>query len=132
MSSATDDERAFARIERCLASDDPALVQRVDALNRQFSDPVGDDSFTGHGGKGRLTGQDDEKRVTDRALDGAGGRSCTVKVAVALAIVAAVGLLLTAILSAPGGGERQSPQQYGMASPAPAQVHEDRTGSIPP
>ncbi|WP_328769804.1 hypothetical protein [Streptomyces sp. NBC_00286] len=35
------------------------------------------------------------------------------KVAVALAILAAVGLLLKAILSAPGGGEHQSPSRTG-------------------
>lgn len=46
------------------------------------------------------------EEVTGLGLDDGEERSWTVKVAVALAVLAAVGVLLTAILSVPGGGEQ--------------------------
>lgn len=132
MSPAMDEERAFARIERRLASDDPALARRIDVLNRQFDEPAGDGRLTAHGDEGRVAGHVGDEAIAGHGIDGGEKRSWTFKVAVVLAVVAAVGLLLTAILSAPSGGERQSPQPSGVAPPASSQVLEDRSGSGTP
>jgi hypothetical protein len=132
MSSSKDAERAFARIEQRLADDDPALARRIDALNTQFTESARGDRLTDRRDLGPVTGRADEQKVTGQVLNGGEGRSWTVKVAVALAILAAVGLLLTAILSAPGGGEHQSPQPYGLAPPASSHVLEGRPGSAMP
>ncbi|MGW0763158.1 hypothetical protein ACWD1Y_43005 [Streptomyces sp. NPDC002814] len=127
MSSARDEDRVFARIEHWLTSDDPALAQRMDALNQQFGKRVGDGRLTVHGDEDPVSAHVDEERVTGKDPGGK-ERSGTFKLAVVLAVVAAVGLLLTAILSAPSNGERQSPQPHGVAPPASSQVIEDRSG----
>lgn len=102
MSSGMDDERAFAWIAQHLAGDDPALARRIAVLNRQFLHLVGEDLLRDGNNEDRVVRRTEEDEVTDPAADGE--RSWTVKVAVVLAVVAAVGLLLTAILSAPGRG----------------------------
>ncbi|MER0484706.1 hypothetical protein ABR737_41390 [Streptomyces sp. Edi2] len=113
-----DDERAFARIEQRLADDDPELARRIESLNTHFTELAGDDRFPDRRGVDPVAGRTDEEGATDPVLDGGEEHSWTVKVAVALAILAAVGLLLTAILSTPSGGEHQPPQPYGLAQPA--------------
>ncbi|MFI6012564.1 hypothetical protein ACIBAG_27735 [Streptomyces sp. NPDC051243] len=132
MSSPKDDERAFARIEQRLADEDPALARRIDALNTRFTESGRDDRSTDRRDLGPVTGHADEEDVTGQVLEGGEGRSWTVKVTVALAVLAAVGLILTAILSAPGGGERQSPQPYGLAPPAASHALDGRLGSAVP
>jgi len=129
MSSPKDEERAFARIEQRLACDDPALARRLDALNTQFAELAGDDRLTGRRDLDPVIGRTDEEEATGQVLDGGKERSWTVKVTVAVAILAAVGLLLTAILSAPDGGEHQPPQPSGLAPPASSHVLEGRPGA---
>ncbi|MCT4353356.1 DUF3040 domain-containing protein [Streptomyces sp. Je 1-79] len=78
MSQPTDDQRILAEIERGLSHDDPALAARVDALHQQFPD--------------RPAGLG-EVRATRR--------SPRVVAAVVLTVIAVLGLILTAVLSAP-------------------------------
>ncbi|GAB2766167.1 hypothetical protein [Streptomyces bullii] len=126
MASRMDDEHAFARLEQRLASEDPALAQRMQILNGQFTDGAGGGPFRGHGEPDPIatTSHADEEAAVYHVPVGWTERSRTWKVTVALAVLAAIGLLLTAILSAPGG-ERRAPQPYGMV-PAASQHAEDR------
>ncbi|MFE7763870.1 DUF3040 domain-containing protein [Streptomyces sp. NPDC057438] len=108
MSAPKDEERVLARIEQRLASDDPEMARRIEDLNAQFTEPTGDDRPTDRGDLGAVTGRadKDDEEVTGLGLDDGEERSWTVKVALALVVLAAVGVLLTAILSVPGGGEQ--------------------------
>jgi hypothetical protein len=79
MNPSMDDRRILAEIERRLARDDPELASLMDALNHQF--PHDQDDA-------------DERNDGER-------RDWRVKAAVALAILAVVGMILTAIFTKP-------------------------------
>jgi hypothetical protein len=130
MRSPMDDERALARIEQRLASDDPALARRIEALNTQVTELASDGRRPDFRVDGRpVTGHAHENQVTGQVRGGGEERSWTVKVAVVFAVLAAVGLLLTAILSAPGsGGEGRPPQPYGLDTPVSSRVLEGQPG----
>ncbi|WP_037890814.1 hypothetical protein [Streptomyces viridochromogenes] len=104
MSSARDDKRAFAWIEQRLALEDRGLAGRADGLKQQFGDPAGD---------GRRTCErSDEDPVAKIARR-------PVEVAVVLTLVATVGPLLTAVLSASDGGGRRSARPTGSLRRGP-------------
>ncbi|MFG2772203.1 DUF3040 domain-containing protein [Streptomyces sp. NPDC048350] len=80
MSHPADDQRILAEIEQDLSRDDPALVALVDALNQQF--PKQQPTPPG------------EVRASRR-------HRARVVTAVVLAVIAVLGLILIAVLSAP-------------------------------
>jgi anti-sigma-K factor RskA len=129
MSSAMNEEHAFARIERSLAREDPELAQRIEAINSQFTDlgdegaAQADERRTGRcdGRAGDRTADED---LVDQAEDGVDQRSWSAVVAVVLAAVVTLGLLLTAILSSPSGTQEPS-QPNGLAPPAALDVVEE-------
>ncbi|WP_051338659.1 DUF3040 domain-containing protein [Streptomyces flavidovirens] len=89
-----DDRRILAEIERRLARDDPELTSLMDALNCQFP------------------GAQDE--ADERNSDGERG-DWRVKAAVALAILAVVGMILTAIFTRPPSAEDNHVPPNGLA-----------------
>ncbi|MBV7697338.1 hypothetical protein [Streptomyces sp. TRM70350] len=130
MSSAMNENHAFARIERRLAREDPELVRRLSAINSQFPDMV-DERVTATEERlmdhteerltqdGLATDRAAEEHLAEQSEDGGPRRSWTAVIAVVLVAVAVLGLLLTAILSAPGG--KQEPlQPHGLAPPPAA------------
>ncbi|MGC9544143.1 hypothetical protein [Streptomyces sp. UG1] len=130
------EKHAFARIERCLAREDPELAQRINAINSQFTDRA-DERFTAQTDERLLDHTDGpaadraaEEHLADQPEDG-GERSWTTVIAVVLTAVAILGLLLTAILSAPGGNQ-QPPQPHGLAPPAAVDVNGEQTWSDMP
>ncbi|MGP3636976.1 DUF3040 domain-containing protein [Streptomyces sp. 24-1644] len=107
-----DDRRVLAEIERRLARDDPELTSLMDALNHQFTH-----------------NQDD---AGERDGDGE-RRDWRVKAAVALAILAVVGMILTAIFTRPPPAEDNHVPPNGLA-PAVSmytQHHGQRSGQAP-
>ncbi|MFV0132382.1 hypothetical protein ACLGIH_03815 [Streptomyces sp. HMX87] len=126
------EEHAFARIERRLAREDPELAQRIDAINSQFTDMCGegtaqaDERRTGHC-DGRAGDRTAEEGPGDHA-DGGHQRSRSAVTAAVLAAVAILGLLLTAILSSPGGTQEPI-QPNGLAPPAVLDVVEELPSS---
>ncbi|WP_338894907.1 hypothetical protein WBG99_03485 [Streptomyces sp. TG1A-60] len=132
MSSAMNERQAFARIERRLARDDPELAQRINAINSQFTDLAGervtaqvDERLTDHSTDDRATDKAVEEDPADRPEDGGDSRSWTTVIVVVFVAVAVLGMLLTAVLSSPGG--KQEPlQPNGLAPPAISDVLEGR------
>ncbi|MCC9708453.1 hypothetical protein E4N62_26235 [Streptomyces sp. MNU76] len=102
--SSPDEAHAFALIERRLADDDPALARRIDTINQQFPDAADADRSTDDGHRDPSTDEAEQGGAAGRetALRGDTERSWTVKVAVALAAMAGIGLLLAVILSVRG------------------------------
>ncbi|WP_235192871.1 hypothetical protein [Streptomyces viridochromogenes] len=130
MSSAMNERDAFARIERRLAREDPELARRINAINSQFTGLM-DERGTAQAAErltqdGRAADQDAEEHLAEQSEDGGHKRSRSAVIAMVLVAVAVLGLLLTAILSAPGG--RQEPlQPHGLAPPAASEVLEERS-----
>lgn len=130
MSSAMNERHAFARIERGLAREDPELARRINAINSQFTGLM-DERVTAQAEE-RLT-QDDlaadqgaEEHLAEQSESGGHKRSRPGVIVLVLVAVAVLGLLLTAILSAPGG--RQEPSQpHGLAPPAASEALEERS-----
>ncbi|GAA2531768.1 MULTISPECIES: hypothetical protein [Streptomyces] len=122
MSSAMDEEHAFARIERRLAREDPELARRIDAINSQFTGPAGERATDR--ADGRLTDRAAGEERAGRPADDGDERSWTAVIAVVLVTVTVLGLLLTAILSSPGG-EQEPLQPHGPAPPAVSDVREE-------
>jgi hypothetical protein len=83
-----DEERILAKIERCLARDDPGLATRMNTLNEQFPE-------------GRSDGRE--------------GRNWRKIAAVVLAVVALVGLILTAMLAKPPPADKDPGRPNGLA-----------------
>ncbi|MBG0851514.1 hypothetical protein I2W78_06545 [Streptomyces spinoverrucosus] len=129
--SSPDDAHAFALIEQRLAEDDPTLARRLDTLEQQFPDAADADQGTDDGRRGPGTdeAEPDEAASRETALHGDAERSWTVKVAVALAAMAGIGLLLAAILSAHADDESETSQPHGSAPSTSAPVLGDRAGA---
>ncbi|MGW7355582.1 hypothetical protein ACWGI0_02575 [Streptomyces sp. NPDC054802] len=129
MSSAMNEEHAFALIERSLAREDPELAQRIQAINSQFTD-LGDEGTAQaeerQAGRrdGRAGDRTADEDLVDQAEDGVDQRSWSAVAAVVLAAVAILGLLLTAILSSPSGTQEPL-QPNGLAPPAVLDVVEE-------
>ncbi|MEU7005569.1 DUF3040 domain-containing protein [Streptomyces sp. NPDC046332] len=79
MSHPADDQRILAEIEQDLSRDDPALVALVDALNQQFP----------------------KQPTPSGEVRAARQHRARVVAAVVLAVIAVLGLILIAVLSAP-------------------------------
>ncbi|MFI5763106.1 DUF3040 domain-containing protein [Streptomyces sp. NPDC051563] len=88
-----DEERALARMERCLARDDPELATRISMLNEQFP---------------------------QMCVDGRPRRNRRKTAAIVLAMVALLGLVLTVLLTRTPPDENPG-RPVGLAPPAAAQ-----------
>lgn len=97
MNPSMDDRRILAEIERRLARDDPELTSLMDALNHQFP------------------GAQDE---ADEPNSDGERRDWRVKAAVVLAILAVVGMILTAIFSKPPSADDNHVPPNGRLAPA--------------
>ncbi|MBV7697543.1 DUF3040 domain-containing protein [Streptomyces sp. TRM70350] len=96
MNPEMDEERVLAQLERRLAQDDPALAATMDALNEQFPEEPEAEPAQSHEEKEK---QHDWRRTA----------------ATVLAVIAALGLFLTAVLnSSSHQGDRDPPPPKGM------------------
>ncbi|GAA2499875.1 DUF3040 domain-containing protein [Streptomyces gobitricini] len=92
MASEMDEARLLAEIEQHLAREDPGLAARISALDEQFPDDT----------------------APPPAEDG-NARPWSMPFAWVLAVIAVMGLLLTAILNAPPATEEQQRPPTGQA-----------------
>ncbi|MFG3496546.1 DUF3040 domain-containing protein [Streptomyces sp. NPDC047928] len=128
MASGMDEDRRLAQIEKLLTREDPDLAQRMVALGRQFPDTPadrrdprgtpegrgrGDERSEGRGEDG-APGDPGESRVRGRHR--ARGGECAERrdwrriTAIAAAVVALLGIILTVLLSMPpGSGDDRLP-----------------------
>lgn len=105
MNPSMDDRRILAEIERRLARDDPDLTSLMDALNHQF--PGAQDDADERNGDGER-------------------RDWRVKAAAALAILAVVGMILTAIFNKPPSAEDNHVPPNGL--PPAVSIHTQHRG----
>ncbi|MGW4163432.1 DUF3040 domain-containing protein [Streptomyces sp. NPDC004788] len=118
MGHSTDDRRALAEIERRLVRDDPGLDRRMTTLNEQFPQDLGPPGSHALD-SGPAPGHD-----TDSGPDPGPGRPRAGRrkvVLIVLAVIALLGLLLTAFLGAastPSDGTDTGPAALGVAASA--------------
>lgn len=94
MNPSMDDRHILAEMERRLSQEDPELAALIDALNQQF-----------------LHEDEDEDEDSEECVDDSGRRfDWRWKTGIACAVIAVLGLLLTAILTAtPSADDKQGP-----------------------
>ncbi|MFJ9825156.1 DUF3040 domain-containing protein [Streptomyces sp. NPDC101160] len=118
MGHSTDDRRALAEIERRLVRDDPALDKRMTTLNAQFPQDLGPP------GSHALDPGPDPGHHPGPSPDAGSGRPRASRrkvVLVVLAVIALLGLLLTAFLGAastPSDGADTGPAALGVSASA--------------
>ncbi|MFI6012623.1 hypothetical protein ACIBAG_28050 [Streptomyces sp. NPDC051243] len=105
MNHSMDDGRILAEMERRLARDDPGLTTLIDTLNHQFPDDQEDTDSRGTDSRGT------DSRGTDSHHDGIGRVDWRWKAAMAVAVIAVLGMILTAVFT-------RSPSPDGNQGPA--------------
>jgi hypothetical protein len=111
MNPEMDDGRILAQLERRLAQDDPELVATMDALNQQFPDETKTQSADGH--------ETQEKQ-----------RNWWVTAATVVAVIAFLGLFVTALLNS--NAHRSDQDSVPPRGPGTGTQSERRTPSSTP